>query len=289
MRIGSNGNVGIGGTTLTALFNVGSSDQFQVASSGNVTGQNITGLGNTHAFGGVAGSGDVTVTYGQGTTGFDNCTLRVRSANGLSSVHPTLFLNRNGTDFASLFTDGTDLFFEYPGVLRFRAGVNGTARFILSATGTVQTYNNIVTVSNGVPSEYAKVDSTTQAANIGQTLLYAVPASGAGLYRVSAYVVVTRQATTSSTMPKVQIDWTDSDSNTAVGPFDITLSSTAVNPAAGANSVGQNLLTTDTGTTAGTAIISARQSTNINYRTTGYASVGATTMQYAVHVKLEAL
>src|SRR5258705_3327123 len=97
---------------------------------------------------------------------------------------------------------------------------------------------------------------------------------GADLYRVSPYVVVTQQATTSSTMPKVQIDWTDGDSNTAVGPFDITLSSTAVNPAVGTNSVGQNLLTTDTGTTAGTAIINARRSTNINYRTTGYASIG---------------
>lgn len=36
LRIGASGNVGVGGTSLTSLLNVGSSDQFQVNSSGDV-------------------------------------------------------------------------------------------------------------------------------------------------------------------------------------------------------------------------------------------------------------
>jgi len=65
-----------------------------------------------------------------------------------------------------------------------------TSRLDWSGTGVavggkISNYNNIATVSNGVPSEYATVDLTTQGAAIGTTTLYAVPASGAGMYRVS--------------------------------------------------------------------------------------------------------
>src|SRR5205823_12199857 len=78
------------------------------------------------------------------------------------------------------------------------------------------TYNNISTVSNGIPSEVATIDSTGLTANVGATTLYAVPASGAGMYRVSAYVVETTAGSVSSTLPNVQIVYTDSDSNTSV-------------------------------------------------------------------------
>jgi len=158
-----------------------------------------------------------------------------------------------------------------------------------SLKGKITTYNNIATIQQGVVPEYAEINTLTLGANVAQTPLYAVPATGAGLYRISGYVVVTRAATTSSTMPKIQIDWTDSDTNTAVGPFDLGDISTAVNPAVGTNSAGQNVITADTGTPTGTTIISARQSTNINYRTTGFASAGATSMQYAIHLRVEAL
>jgi hypothetical protein len=39
----------------------------------------------------------------------------------------------------------------------------------------------------------------------------------------------------------------------------------------------------------GTAIISAQQGSNIGYTTSGYASVGATPMQFSVHIKVEFL
>lgn len=143
-------------------------------------------------------------------------------------------------------------------------------------TNKIDKYNNIATVSNGAPSEYATVDNTTAVANIPATTLYAVPSSG--IYRLSYYVIVNRVATTSSTLPDLQLTWTDPDNSTVqtFGPFD------SATPSA-------NTLTT---MYSGTAVISAKAGTNIQYQTgvtTVYASVGATTMQYSVHLKVEAL
>jgi hypothetical protein len=153
---------------------------------------------------------------------------------------------------------------------------------IATLTGKVANYNNINTVSNGVPSEYATVDNVTATANIGATPLYAVPASG--LYRLSYYVIVNRVATTSSILPDLQLTWTDQD-NFAVqtfGPVDLPAGT-------GAGQSGANTLTT---MYQGSVVISAKASTNIQYQTgvtTAYASSGATTMQYSVRLKLEAL
>jgi hypothetical protein len=148
----------------------------------------------------------------------------------------------------------------------------------LSGVGKATKYNNISLVGNGFASEYATVDNVTATANIAATTLYAVPASGAGLYRLSYYVIVNRAATTSSTLPDLQLTWTDPDNSTlqTFGPVD------SATPSA-------NTLTT---TYSGTVVISAKASTNIQYQTgvtTAYASVGGTSMQYSIHLKVEAL
>jgi hypothetical protein len=173
------------------------------------------------------------------------------------------------------------------------AGMGGTSRFLRKNTTTavvdvvqpdfsdlvgaakIAKYNNITTVSNGVPAEYAATDNTTAVANISATTLYAPTASG--LFRVSYYVIVNRVAT-SSTLPDLQLTWTDPDNSTlqTFGPVD------SVTPSA-------NTLTT---MYSGTVLISAKAGTNIQYQTgvtTAYASTGGTTMQYSVHLKLEAL
>lgn len=121
---------------------------------------------------------------------------------------------------------------------------------------------------------YANFNSAAQAANIAATTLYAVPADRAGLYRVSAYAVVTQAATTSSTLPNVGVLWTDSDANVALSANTMTPSNNANAPGAFGN---------------GDAVISARAGTNIQFQTSNYASVGATPMQYAVHLRLEYL
>ena len=123
-------------------------------------------------------------------------------------------------------------------------------------------------------SVYASFNAVTQAANIGATTIYAVPGGAAGLYRVSAYAVVTQAATTSSTLPNIGVLWTDNDSNVALSANTLTPTNTANAPGAFG---------------PGDIVISAKGGTNIQFQTSNYASSGATAMQYAVHLRVEYL
>lgn len=147
----------------------------------------------------------------------------------------------------------------------------------------IVTYNSLTTVSNGVPSELATINTTGLTANVGATTLYAVPASGEGMYRVSAYVVETVAGSVSSTLPNVQVVYTDKDSNTSV-TLDVT-------PILGIAGIGQTgALTANTvGTVAsGVVVIYVKLSTTIQYLTTNYASTLAG-MTYALRIRLEAI
>lgn len=119
--------------------------------------------------------------------------------------------------------------------------------------------------------ELTGFDATAQVANIASTPLLTTPPTGR--YRVSAYIVVTTAATTSSTLPKVTVTWNDADNGQAQ-----TLDLTATNTG--------NTLTTFA---EGSALLSVNVSASISFSTSGYASVGATALAYAVHITLEAL
>lgn len=158
--------------------------------------------------------------------------------------------------------------------------INGSQN--LDMVGKVSTYNNIATVSGGVPSELATVDLATQAAAITDTTLYTPAATG--LFRVSIYLQVTRAATTSSILggaTGVVIKYTDGDGSVA-----------QANTAALATTAGAIAVTAAGNTTAtnleGTLVIYAKTGVAITYAI-GYTSVGVTTMQYAAHLKVEAL
>lgn len=114
-------------------------------------------------------------------------------------------------------------------------------------------------------------NNTAQVANIASTNLVATPVTGR--YRVSAYIVVTTAATTSSTLPSVILSWTDAD-NGQIQTLTLTPTNTG------------NSLTT---LQSNDAFISAGVAGAISFSTTGYASVGATAMQYAIHITVEAL
>lgn len=113
------------------------------------------------------------------------------------------------------------------------------------------------------------VDLTAQSANISATTLLAV--TNADMYRVSGYIIVTQAATVSSTLPSIVITWTDKDNATSQS---LTLTATSAG----------NLLTTFE--EAG-AVISVAASSNITYATSGYATSGATSMQFSLHIRLE--
>lgn len=114
------------------------------------------------------------------------------------------------------------------------------------------------------------VDLTAQGANIAATTLL-TPASP-GLFRISVYIIVSRAASSTSTLPSVTITWTDQDNATG--------QSVTVTPTDSGN-----LLTT---VHEGTLVVSAAASA-IQYATAGFASSGGTSMQYALHMRAEAL
>ena len=134
----------------------------------------------------------------------------------------------------------------------------------------ISQYDAITTVSNGVPSELATVDLTAQVISIGLTTLYSIPAQKAGMYRISFYSKVTRAATSSSGLGGLTIRWTDPDA--------------VAQSFSSANNTGNST----TSYIQNTVIIYCKASTNITY-SMGYASSGATAMQYNLHIKVEAL
>jgi hypothetical protein len=149
----------------------------------------------------------------------------------------------------------------------------------MNDAGDFTQLGGVSTIQMGPPLLVAEVNLATQAISIGATTLYAVPASGAGQYRISCYAVVTQAATVSSSLPYCALTFTDNDTSvvTSAAQFTFLNSSNVV----GANSTNQ--------TGAGTFVMNAKASTNILYSTVNYASSGATPMQYALHIRLEYL
>lgn len=149
--------------------------------------------------------------------------------------------------------------------------------------GLFSTYNNITTVSNGVPSEIAKIDTTGLTANVSAATIYAVPSSGVGMYRISSYVVETTAGSVSSTLPNVQILYTDNETGGS-----ITIDATPILGIAGIGQTGALTSNTIGTASSGVIVINAKASTNIQYQTVNYASTAAG-MAYALHIKLEVL
>ena len=169
----------------------------------------------------------------------------------------------------------------------FQSGAQGNYNFYaacgkydISLTGNGLTGRTMKDVQLGPCGNYlAKLDFTAQSANIGSTLLYAVPAGLGGQYRVTCSIVITQAATTSSTLPACEVVWTNADTNTVEPTTSLTGTSSA-------NVVGGNQ---GSGGALGGNLISVKAGTNINFATLGYASVGATAMQFTIHVRLEYL
>ncbi len=126
-------------------------------------------------------------------------------------------------------------------------------------------------VSAYVPSTggTGPVNSTGNTANIGATTIL-TPASS-GLYRITAYIIVTVVDPVSSTLPSVVITWTDQDNSTSQ-----TFTLTPTNAG--------NLLTTFQ---QANMEVSALASGNIQYSTTGYASNTPATMTFALRIRTE--
>ncbi len=161
---------------------------------------------------------------------------------------------------------------------------NGTAtnKFLTQASGLAPAWATLA--ASDIPkTSVGLIDTTGLTANVGASTLYAVPASGAGLYRVSAYVVETTAGSLSSVLPNVQIIYTDLDSSASV-----TLDATPILGIAGIGQTGA-LSANAIGTVASGVIpINVKASTTIQYQTVNYAS-NLAGMVYALHLRIEAL
>jgi len=122
-------------------------------------------------------------------------------------------------------------------------------------------------------------DKTAQSASIANSIL--TSASVDTIYRITGYVVVTRAATTSGSVTTT-LTYTDADRNAVTTLTLLGFTSAGSIGTSPANSI------TSTGVLCLIAVIRAKAGTNISYSTT-YASSGATTMQYAIHMREEVL
>lgn len=146
-------------------------------------------------------------------------------------------------------------------------------------------FSVIVSGVGNPPIIVAKFDAVAQQANLASTTLYTVPAGAGGMYRIVAYVVITQAATTSSALPQANVSWTDLDTGLANG-----FTSTTITVGSSANTLADNSAgAQSSGQVPSSTVINAKAGTNISVSTVGYASVGATPMQFAIHFKLEYL
>jgi hypothetical protein len=148
------------------------------------------------------------------------------------------------------------------------------------SSGKVSQYEAIATVSKGVAPIYAQVNLTAQSAAIGATTIYAVPAAGAGQYRINFVAKVTRAGSVSSTLGGTngfRIIYTDQDDSVVTTTGNIT------------NLSGSTLAGNTTQIVySGFFFANCKASTNLQY-SFDYLSAGATTMQFNLHIRVEGL
>lgn len=152
-----------------------------------------------------------------------------------------------------------------------------TDKLAIDNNGLTKVYNGIATVSQGQPAEYATVDLTAQTAAITATTLYAVPAGGQGMYRISWSATITTVDGATSVLGGtngfqiVYTSPTDSVAKTTVAGNSVTSAANTTGTAVG-----------------GCEVVYAKASTNIQYKY-DYTSGTPGTMAYELHIKCEAL
>lgn len=113
---------------------------------------------------------------------------------------------------------------------------------------------------------------TAQTANIGTVQIYSGTSTPAGKYLVTLQAQVTTAATTSSTLPQMQLVWRDASGQ---GPGQGTTTSTANSAGTTANIV------------VPVDLQGGQVSSFLQYNTNSYASSGATAMQYKAWITVQ--
>jgi hypothetical protein len=280
------GNVGIGGASNPSGNNFnGVLGWLSSGSFNTVVGHGSGTLVNT-------GSGNTILGQSAGTSledGDDNVFLGSTSGIGIvdgdsniiigngagHTANISHYLNIGGSIFGNLSQSKISIG-NNSGTLSSMFNVGSEDQFQVSSAGSVVQYNDIATVSNGVPAAYAVYDATGQTASIGATTVYAVPAGASGLYRISYTLKITATTATASVL-NLQIRYTDADDTVVT-----TMPATNNN---GVNQIQAN--STTTGMVGSCFVVNAAESSNIQLLVNHADSGG--TMTYAVHVIVEKL
>jgi len=145
----------------------------------------------------------------------------------------------------------------------------------LALTGKISKYDNVATVRGGIPAILASSLLTAQAAAITATTIYAVPAAGVGLYRISYVATITTAGTTSvlGGATGFQVIYTNGNGDTVVK----TSNPTTPNVSSG-NTTGTQI--------SGVVLAYAKASTNLQYAF-GYTPGSPTAGAYDLAVYVE--
>jgi hypothetical protein len=255
----------------------------QGANHTNIALKNTTVAGST----GIGGGSVIQAISGAIITVCTGSTLPTAGATctGLASIFSNRVLSTTLGNPFNADINGNYTFWASPGP--YVVSVAGTGLTTYSYATTLAcnptdscTFSSAVTFSSTVTGPFpivaASSNLTAQQANVSTTTLFTPVANG--FYRLSVYLVVTQAATTSSTLPQLQVLYTDADTSVAE-TFIITTQNTG------------NVVGAANGTASGNPVIggglNAKGGVAIQFNTINYASVGATPMQFAVHIRLE--
>ena len=137
----------------------------------------------------------------------------------------------------------------------------------LGIGSSVSSYAGIATVRNGIPSDYAVSDQSTQKTGaVPASTIYSVPVAKNGPYVLTYTATISRAATTSSTLGPVNMICTDADTGNIVTIF---------GGLATANTTGTAI--------GGNVACNAKSVSNIQF-SIGYSSSGLTSMGYVYHM-----
>lgn len=125
----------------------------------------------------------------------------------------------------------------------------------------------------------ATKDFVAQGAAVASTLLYNVPATQGGMYKITFYLKVTRAATTSSTLGALTITFTDATDSVAQSVVALGGTQAGV---AGTTNAGNSTVSI----LQGRVSVNAKAGTAINLAI-AYVSAGATTMQFEAHLVVQ--
>lgn len=156
--------------------------------------------------------------------------------------------------------------------------IDGVASLILTTGQGLDIYSDGINyeTQKGAATSVSQADQTGLTANVAATQIGPTPAAN-GFYRFSCFTVDTQAATTSSTLPSCAFTFTEADTNLVAASLPTCATVTT-------NQVG------DSCTLTGVAFMNyffVKGGVPIKYFTSSYASSGATSLAYAVHVRIE--